>query len=77
MLALGDGVMDPTAYFLHFLVHSVFLPRQRPCNGGQIQTSGGFDSKPDAKSAIHVVDATGKSLNIHNLSNTNIAYLDN
>jgi hypothetical protein len=37
---------------------------------------GGFDPKPDAKAAVHFVDGAGKSLNMRNLSNSNIAYLD-
>jgi hypothetical protein len=65
------------AYFLHFLVHSVFLLRQAPCNVGQVQTSGGFDPKHPAMPAIHFVDATGKGLNMRNLSKSNIAYMDN
>jgi hypothetical protein len=49
------------AYFLHFLIHSVFSPSQRPFNGGKIQMSQGFDPKPDAKPVVHFVDAAGKS----------------
>jgi hypothetical protein len=39
--------------------------------------TGGFDPKPDAKPTVHVVDAAGKSLNMRNLSNSNIVYLNN
>jgi hypothetical protein len=46
-------------------------------NEGQIQTSEGFDPKPDAKAEVHFIDVADKSLNIRNLSNSNIAYLYN
>jgi hypothetical protein len=39
--------------------------------------SGGLDPKPPTKPAGHFVDTVGKSLNMHNLSNSNIAYFDN
>jgi hypothetical protein len=61
-------------YFLHFLVHSVISRSQRQCNGGKIQASGRFYPKPPTKSATHFVDTVGKSLNMCNLSNSNIAY---
>jgi hypothetical protein len=38
--------------------------------------TGGFDPKQPAMPAIHFVDATSKSLNMRNLSKSNIAYLD-
>jgi hypothetical protein len=37
---------------------------------------GGFDPKPPAKPSSQFVDIVGKSLNMCNLSNSNIAYLD-
>jgi hypothetical protein len=65
------------SYFPHFLVHSVFSCSQRQCNGGKIQMSRGFDPKPPVKPTTHFVDTARKCFNMHNLSNSSIAYFDN
>jgi hypothetical protein len=56
------------AFFLHFLVQSV-SPKPGLGNRGKVLMSGGNDSEPDAKAAVHHLDDAGNYLKIFNLSN--------